>query len=112
MQPQSATQQKPNSEILLPPSPVPVPTETRTAAISIIDAEQWLHTHGWRDHINEMSSPRAPDFLRGFHGFRRRLELERRHVRDSTIKTCVWIAAALYLASIGVATFLLWPGGA
>lgn len=90
--------------VRMPSAPIPVHTEIRDAALDTIEAEQWLHSNGWRDTVLELASPKADVFLTGYGRLRIRLaELEHEHAAE--LRT--WRR----IATVAVICAVLWPIG-
>lgn len=89
--------------VKLPASPTPLPSETRDAAAESIAAEQWLHSHGWRGPLLQMSSPKADQFLAGYRAFRATLEAHEAERRREVTSWRRFSFAALMALLIGFA---------
>lgn len=110
-------------KVQLPPSPTELRPELKAACVSVLEAEQWLETAGFRPCVIKLASPDTGEFLRAYAQFRdvidqhaavARLngrleaqdELERTHARSSTVRA-VWAGFAGLLAGGALAAIVL-----
>jgi hypothetical protein len=93
----------------MPVSPVPVDGKIQHVAAAVINGEQWLQTHGWRDAVQMLNNPKGEVFLEGLRQFRARVALEREqgNGRARAEARALLIISGLALFSIGA-----WIGGA
>lgn len=98
--------------VRIPSAPIPVHSEIRDAALDMIEAEQWLHSNGWREPLLELGSPKADQFLSGYRKLRARIGVLESEVRaellaDHEPELRTWRR----IATVAVICAVLWPVG-
>jgi len=97
-----------SAPLTMPSSPhYEVKSEIRDASAQMIEGEQWLHSHGWRDPILNLQTPKADLWLDGYRRFRRRLDLENDRAERRMLRRVLAVSVLATLSGIAVG---LWVG--